>query len=141
MYCKKCGKELNNDERYCPICGTEQDSQVTLNGDPFDMPPQVEEKKPLRVWSIFSTIGKILGIVSLVVSWIPFGVGLELGIMGGIFGIVFSCLGRKAQTDASRHNFKIGLILSIVAIVVSIIALFIWLAIGLGALGSAISSY
>ena len=114
MYCKKCGRELTSDTRYCPSCGAEVTAQQTYE-DPFTTTVTLEEKKPAKVWSIFSKIGKILGIVSIATSWIPFLIGLTVGIPG----IVLSCLGRKAGTEVAQKNFKLGLILSIVGVVVS----------------------
>ena len=118
MYCKKCGKELADDARFCPSCGEEQ--TPTTFEDPFTATviPEVEEKKPLRVWSIFARVGKILGIVAAATSVIPFLIGLQVGI----FGIVFSCLGRKALTEEAYRSCKLGLILSIVGTVVSLIS-------------------
>ena len=122
MYCKKCGRELSADARYCPGCGAEQ----TAYDDPFTITEATEvEKKPSKVWTVFSIIGKVLGIVAIATSWIPYLVGLEIGIAG----IVFSCLGRKANTDATDHNCRLGLKLSIAGIVISVVVFIVYIAI------------
>ena len=39
MYCKNCGKEINNDVEFCPYCGTSTNEKTTLtnqNTNPSD---------------------------------------------------------------------------------------------------------
>lgn len=133
MYCKHCGKELNQDARFCPACGAEQNTY----DDPFTSTEvnEVVEPKPARVWSIFSKIGRIMGIVAIATSWIPYLIGLTIGIAG----IVFSCLGRKAKTDIAEDNYRLGLKLSIAGIVVSVVSFIIFIVIYAVVLGVAIS--
>ena len=122
MYCKNCGKELDKNVRFCPNCGTfvqedvQQPSTATV---PVEATAGVVENKPPKVWTVFSIIGKVLGIVCLSTSLIPFINYLSFGF--GIAGIVMSCLGRKAKTEATDKNCRIGLILSIVAVSVSFV--------------------
>ena len=132
MYCKKCGREINSDARYCPACGAEQTQE--RYDDSFTTTISLEnEKKPWKGWSIFSKIGWILSIVAIATSWVPVFIGLELGIPA----IVFCCLGRKAMTDIANQHGKIGLVLSIVAIVVSIFSYILFFVIVGLAAGSA----
>lgn len=138
MYCRHCGRELSQGTRYCPACGAEQ----TTTEDPFTIgeKSEVVEPKPAKVWSIFSKIGKILGIVAIATSWIPYLIGLEIGIAG----IVFSCLGKKARTDVANDNCRLGLKLSIAGIVVSFVVfiLYIVLIVALGfSIGQSIYEY
>ncbi|MCH5156577.1 MAG: zinc-ribbon domain-containing protein [Clostridiales bacterium] len=135
MYCKYCGRELSQGSRYCPACGAEQ----TVNEDPFTIgeTSEIVEKKPARVWSILSKVGWIISIVAIATSWIPFLLGFELGIPG----IVLCCLGRKAKTDVAYRHFRIGLIMSIVAMVVSIISYIIFVVVYGIALGELMSGY
>ena len=125
MNCIKCGKELEQGARFCPACGTEQlvQSQEPAQEATFEATSEiVEEPKPAKVWSVFSTIGKVLSIVSISTCWIPFLLGLSLGIPG----IVFSCLGKKYHTEQTDKNFKIGLILSIIGVVGSLLSYIIY---------------
>lgn len=128
MYCKKCGKELKSTDHYCPVCGAEVEEVTSTTAT-----PEIVEPKPLKVWSIFATVGKVLGIVSIVTSVLPILLGLSLGIPG----IVLSCLGKKAKTPEAYKKCKIGLILSIIGVVVSFISYVLLL----GIAGSAGSGY
>ena len=110
MYCTKCGRELDQNTRFCPACGAEQ--QV-VNEATAEI---VEEKKPGKVWKVFSIIGKVAGIVAICLCWVPFET-----IVLGIIAIVFSSLGKKYHTPETDKNFKVGLILGIIALVTSFI--------------------
>ncbi len=63
--------------------------------------------------SALAIAGFVLGIISIFTSWFPF-----FGIIMPIIGIVLSALGRRAVSK--RLFATIGLILSIVAIVISL---------------------
>lgn len=131
MFCTKCGKEISDDTKFCPQCGT------PVASDPLNTVPAAE-KKPAKVWTVFSVIGKILGIVCFATAFIPI---LNINsIELGIIGIVMSCLGRKALTEEADNNCRIGLKFSIAAVAVSvaILALF-FVIIYAAALGSIIS--
>lgn len=157
MYCKYCGKEIEEDVKFCPYCGKNllekavEDAQPLENGVETSAseqavahtpaaPVQAEEKKPPKVWTVFSKVSKILGIVCLSASWIPY-FGLVLAISLGVPGIVFSCLGRKAKTEETDRNCRIGLTLCIIAIPVSIVLFIVEYALLLGSLIGAAGSY
>lgn len=123
MYCKNCGKELSESTRYCPACGTEQLKDAATFDDPFTATATpVEEPKPAKCWSVFAKVGKILGILAICLSWSP-GYGMIIGIPG----IVFSCLGKKANDDVSIYNSKNGLIMSIIGTAISFFIIFIYI--------------
>ena len=127
MYCKNCGKELGNDVRFCPNCGTfvqEDAQQPSTATAPIETNAGVVENKPPKVWTVFSIIGKILGIVCISTSLIPYLNWFSFGF--GIIGIVMSCLGKKAKTEETDRNSRIGLILSIVAVAVSLVMIIVY---------------
>lgn len=123
MYCVHCGKEISEDVKFCPNCGTvvRQPSGSTVTSE---VAYGVVEDKPPKVWTVFSIIGKVLGIVCLCTSVIPY-----LNYFSFIFaiaGIVLSCLGRKARTAEADKNCSLGLKLSIVAVVVSLVLIIVY---------------
>lgn len=44
MYCKKCGKQINDTANFCPFCGSGQASQTTVS--PNSVPPQTPPYQP-----------------------------------------------------------------------------------------------
>ena len=128
MYCINCGKEVGEDMRFCPNCGTRiprEVQQPSTSSEIAGVTPGVVEDEPPKVWTVFSIIGKILGIVCLSTSIIPFINYLSFGF--GIAGIVMSCLGRKAKTEETDKNCRIGLKLSIAAVVVSLVMIIFYI--------------
>ena len=127
MYCMNCGKELDENARFCPNCGMQQhfagQQQFASNGQ-VGRTAEVVEKRPAKVWTVFSTVGKILGIVCLCVSLIPYFNYFSL--VFGVVGIVMSCLGRKAKTEETDKNCRIGLTLSIIAVAVSLVMIIVY---------------
>lgn len=105
-YCQNCGNEVRDDEKFCPACG------ASLNENETNIEIQNENSVP-KCFTIFGKIGYILGIITISICLIP-----ALNILTfevGPVGIVFSCLGKKDSTLASKT--KIGLILSIIGTV------------------------
>ena len=126
MYCQNCGKELGEDVKFCPYCGARTGSagEAPSAPAPSAAPVQAEENKPPKVWSVFALVGKILGIVCICASVIPY---LNyFSFVGAIIGIVLSCLGRKAKNEVSDKNSSIGLKLSIAALVISFVLMIVY---------------
>ena len=127
MYCKNCGMKLDDDANYCPRCGTNQQS---AGGNSYASAETCAangvntEKKPPKVWTIFSRVGKILGIACVATALIPYLNLFSLDF--GIVGIVLSCLGKKAKTEETDNDCRIGLILSIIAVAVSFVMIIIY---------------
>lgn len=137
MYCRHCGKEINEETRFCPACGAKQFEEAHQSTSSYDDPfttTTTEEiaDKPAKCWSVFALIGKILGIVAIAICWLPL-----YGALAGVPGIVFSCLGRKAIDEDSINNRTIGLKLAIAGTVISFVLFIIAYAIILsGATGA-----
>lgn len=75
MFCKKCGRQLEEGESYCPICGTVNNPEVSQNpSNPFYGEPDDQVKNDMA--------GQVLkwGILSL-----AFGVSGCLSLLGFIF--------------------------------------------------------
>ena len=119
MFCSNCGKEIDEDTKFCPHCGTNLQDPAPKAPAPAPAPAPVEEKKPAKVWTVFSRISKILGIVCIATALIPYLNYFSLSF--SIVGIVMACLGRKAKTEETDAACRIGLALSIAALVVSFV--------------------
>lgn len=133
MYCRNCGKELNEETRFCPACGSKQyeaSSNASFD-DPFTTTTTTEiEDKPAKCWSVFAKVGKILGIVAISTAIIPW----LIGFVAGVYGIVFSCLGMRAIDEEAIENRKKGLTLSIIGAVIGMLSFIIYYAIVFGSI-------
>lgn len=111
MYCRKCGNAVADDASFCANCGEKiESSQVNVNNDGsnnnfnnYDSNNGDSKKEKS------SNASLIIGIISLVLSFIFTVLILPLAIVGLVLG-----LSKKAKN-------KVGVILNAIAIVVSII--------------------
>ena len=111
MFCRNCGKEINDTTIFCPYCGT----QVSNDAEPvkvnlgFDNPTQ-------KKLSMKALVGFIVAMAGILLAAIPCG----------IVGLIFSCLGKK-ETEKSNlggRGFAIaGIVVSILDIVFGVIAI------------------
>lgn len=91
-YCTKCGKELAEDIRFCPYCGSEQAPKVEVVADPQDV-------ADTKVLSILAYLG-LLVLVTIfaapkksVFARYHANQGLILLIVNGILGVAGAVLG------------------------------------------------
>ena len=117
MYCRRCGKQLSEDSRFCPNCG----ERVEIIEESKPVEPEIvqtdEEKEPRGPWKAFAIAGFAIGIFSIIGCMIPY-VNLYV-ISVGEFGIVLSALGLKSKVNHDKA--KTGLVLSIVGLAVAIV--------------------
>lgn len=140
MYCRKCGHQLKDDAKFCSFCGEKVVSEeetvevveegeekvvfVDENKERVEVNTPVYSNKAERgPWKTFAKVGQILGIVFICLSVIP-----ALNYISLIFseiGIVLSALGLKSKENKGKATT--GLVLNIVAFVLSIILYFVYL--------------
>ena len=110
MYCIKCGKELSNDMDFCPFCG----EKIYHNVIDIIEEEKVDNTVEKGPWKNFAKIGHVLGILALCLFWLA-GSGVYLGV----FGIVFSCLGKKSKIrhEMACNGFKRSLLATILSLV------------------------
>lgn len=117
MYCKKCGKQVEDGSSFCPYCGADlREQEVEV------VEANVESEKPQESrgpWKVFAIVGYVLGIVGFVTSF--FLIGLEFSVPG----IVFSALGLKTTDEDAKAKAKKGLKLSIAGTIISIALTFV----------------
>ena len=118
MYCKKCGKMVEDGSAFCPYCGADlREQQVeevkeSEEAEVLEATPTNEDNGP---WKVFALLGFILGIVSLAGSL------FFIGLTTGVPGIVFSILGKKSSNPDKQAKAAKGLKLSIWGLVISIV--------------------
>ncbi|MDE7087350.1 MAG: zinc-ribbon domain-containing protein, partial [Clostridia bacterium] len=84
MFCKKCGKEIDDNAMVCPNCGVATENMAAAQ-QPVAVQPQEAEKK-VNVCAIIGFIFSLLTIagtfIHAAVYWICFVAGLTLSIVG-----------------------------------------------------------
>lgn len=93
QYCRKCGKELDDDAEFCDVCGFE------LDGNPKDkkqdIPSESKNKNEIikKIPLILAVIGIIISIAEglgtpLLMGWTNIFCAIGIGIAGGLIGIL-----------------------------------------------------
>lgn len=108
MYCEKCGAPLQGNEAFCAACGARVEAAPEAEAAaaaPIPEPEKVvdqtaAEPKPVRGGKAFSIIGKILGIVGLVLACI-------LGLLGIVYPIL-ALAALQATAGASAAFAAVG---------------------------------
>jgi len=108
MYCKNCGTENEKETKYCVKCGKELSKKSEGLG----------------------TASMIIGIISIVLSFIITVITLPLSITGLVLGIVNKAKGGKKIS---------GIILNAISIFLSIALVFVYLFIGIGLFSAVLS--
>lgn len=103
MFCKRCGKEIENDVAFCEHCGCPTAESADV--------PAAPAKQPADGLGIASMV---LGIISLV----SFGSAFVLGVVGIVLGIV-----SLVQRGQRRNGTSVYAVVGIVTGALSIIAL------------------
>ena len=115
MFCKKCGKQVEDGSSFCPYCGADlREQQEEVVDANFDEP--TPSRGP---WKAFAIVGYVLGIVGFATSFLIFGMDIA------IFGIVFSALGKKTTDEDAKAKAEKGLKLSIAGTIISFVLLFV----------------
>ena len=117
MYCKKCGKEVEEGSAFCPYCGADLRDQEAEVIDADDASVS-EDNGP---WKVFALIGFILGIISLA------GSILFIGLTTGVPGIVFSILGKKSSNPTRKSQAAKGLKMSIWGLILSVVVYIVFI--------------
>ena len=104
MFCPKCGKEIPEGSTVCPECNATLEVASTTA-----QTSATAEKKP-------APVGFILGLVSIIAWFIPL-----FGYPVTICGIVFSAKQLKSTDSGAKTMAIVGLVLSIIFLVVTLI--------------------
>ena len=107
-YCKNCGKELDDGDNFCPVCGTKvSDVETPINKAPT--PTETNSGSGLAVASLVLSIIALLLCLTVFfrVPYLSFG-SVVLGILAIVFG-----LDKRARNDKKA---KAGWIMGIIAL-------------------------
>lgn len=121
MFCKYCGKEIAEDAKFCPNCG----SGVNQENTPAPVQLSVDSNPPKQnhgdkvILIICAIFGLVLGILSIVFFW-----DRLIIILTCIPGIIMSCIGIKSKTFKAAAI--IGLVFSIIGTIMACFALLLY---------------
>ena len=131
MFCKKCGRQLDDNALFCSNCGEKCDS----NAEMFCEKPAVGFKQ-----SVFETILRLMNIVAFVVAFLVGVVQILMSnIIGGIIVLLFVALViafvfRKTQIAKIKNKIPNEMIRKIIVITIYfLLPLFMFASIGIAA--------
>ena len=115
LYCSECGSELYEGKEFCPNCGSDQSIKV-----PTQLPViEIKQTSDNRGYAPL-----ILGLIASNISWFSLQLFFVFGFMAiasFILGLIATIMG--AIQSRKSGNAKTGMILGIVAMVISTMAL------------------
>jgi hypothetical protein len=117
MYCEHCGNFIEEGQVFCQACGARVTTVVEPTTAPRAQAATPVQGKKAKCWSIFAYVGFGVALGSLFTFWLS-----GLAMVTAQFGLVFSILGRVSDVPSSRSKATAGIILSIVAFVMAIVA-------------------
>ena len=104
MFCSNCGKEIREDDAFCPYCGMKQNSTVENSNINLSSTESSDEKT-----------ARTCGILSIV-----------FGCLGGIIGIILGIVGlSKAKKKENIQLNWIGISIGIAILIITIFKLFL----------------
>lgn len=107
MFCKNCGKEIDDKAVVCVHCGVATDLAATT------VAPAPAETKKVNV----------VGIIGFAVSFLSLGLGVYFCI-ASIVGLVLSIVGMVQAKNSSLNGFAVaGLVLGIISLIIWVIVL------------------
>ena len=93
MYCKFCGKEIEDNSKFCPECGKNLNDDIKPIEEPKQKPIQTQEAQKE---SGFPTALKVFFVLIIVTAIIALTLGLVLGLS--------DCNSTKSSSSSSNKN-------------------------------------
>lgn len=108
QYCPRCGNPAAAAQRFCGVCG-----RALHSADPL---------KPVVPGKGLGIAGMVLGIIGLVICWVPF-LGLLFLLPAFVMGILARKKGCRGQSTAAIVCSTIGLIVQLVLLAIILITM------------------
>ncbi len=122
MYCTNCGKECNNDEKFCTDCGTPINAvqaQTAASVPAVEATESVpaDSKKEKKKFNVFAIVGFVLSLVS-------FLGGPGTVVLGPLAGLIFSIVALvqiKKNSQKGKGLAVAGVILGAISTAVTLV--------------------
>ncbi len=131
MFCRQCGKQINDQARFCPFCGYTIGAAVVTQPQPVQPAPQpVQQYVPIEEPPMPTGHGNVfMGIIGAVLFALLGGLAYvavyQAGVIAGICGfVIFAAAGFGYRLFARTKN-KYSLISLITAIVLTVAVIFV----------------
>lgn len=112
MFCLRCGKQIDDNSMSCPYCGCATENAGEINSNTMFPEDNINKKNADGL----ATAGLVVGAIGIVLAWL---IAL-LGYIFGVLSLTLSIIAVKKTKDNKKA--KIGLVLSIITFVCSLIS-------------------
>ena len=96
MFCANCGKELNDNEAFCPHCGAKQETHAEEKTESPRKNTTAEKDKH----NLFAILGFVIALISLLLNF--------YGIVG-IAAVIVSVIGLIKTSDFRKPNKNLAI--------------------------------
>lgn len=118
MYCKKCGNLIPDDSKFCPECGADLTEEVSEADILFNDSIACEEQHENAAANVFSIVGFVFGLSSIVFCWMPFFLGI---ISFSVPGLIFSSIGKNSVNEKFLKKARSGKTMSWIGFALNIV--------------------
>lgn len=117
MYCRHCGKEINEDAAFCSACGAAQNIKVQSNMSYSNITSDQNAGQQAS-YNTMCIVGLVISGLSLLINF--WGIVGLVGTIVSVFGVVYS----NENKEKGRELAIVGIVIGVFSIIYGLFSLF-----------------